>query len=228
MTPRSLAAQVTKRWETTASRPGDSANAQNVGAFVWADATGGNSAPVFPSVADNEFAARATGGVRFVTAVDGSGNPTAGVSLASGGGSWSSISDRNAKANFAPVDGRKVLMQLAAIPIETWNYKTQQPSIRHMGPMAQDFHDVFKVGEDDKHITTIDADGVTMAAIQGLYQMLKEKDAQLAEQRRQMESLSARLDTLEREARMSRGAPPMRPASAIEPSRPPGPAVSRF
>jgi trimeric autotransporter adhesin len=33
--------------------------------------------------------------------------------------------------------------------------------------MAQDFHAAFQVGDDDKHITTVDADGVALAAIQG-------------------------------------------------------------
>ena len=219
---------------------GSEAVAQHDGAFVWSDDSGTS----FVSNGPNTFSARATGGVRFVTAIDGSGNPTAGVSLASGGGSWSSISDRNAKANFAPVDGRKVLEQLAAIPIETWNYKSQQPSTRHMGPMAQDFHAAFQVGEDDKHITTIDADGVAMAAIQGLYQMLQAKDAQLAEQGRQIklliaqknaeraeqtkqtESLSARLEKLEREVLASRNAAAIHPASALQPPQPA--PVSRF
>jgi hypothetical protein len=118
--------------------------------------------------------------VRFVTAVDVNGNPTAGVSVAAGGGSWSSLSDRNAKANFKPVDSEQILKRLALIPIATWNYKSQTPSIRHIGPIAQDFSAAFKVGEDDKHITTIDSEGVALAAIQGLYKMLQQKDAEIA------------------------------------------------
>jgi len=199
---------------------GTDASAANTGAFVWSDTSGVAFGLNFPSIADNEFAARATGGVRFVTAFNGiTGAPTAGVSLAAGGGSWSSISDRNAKANFAPVDGRKILKQLATIPIETWNYKSQQTSVRHMGPMAQDFHAAFKVGEDDKHITTIDADGVALATIQGLYQMLQAKDAQIAQ-------LSARLEKLERETQAARDAAAMHQASALQPPRPS--QVSRF
>ncbi|MDH4182061.1 MAG: hypothetical protein OEV46_08600 [Betaproteobacteria bacterium] len=42
------------------------------GAFVWAD----NQSFDFNSAAHREFAARATGGVRFVTAIDGAGAPT--------------------------------------------------------------------------------------------------------------------------------------------------------
>ena len=44
------------------------------------------------------------------------------------------------------VDLAGVLELLSKIPIETWNYNSQDPSIRHMGPMAQDFHRAFGVG----------------------------------------------------------------------------------
>src|SRR5439155_9932605 len=134
----------------------------------------------FTSAAANEFAVRARGGVRFVTATDFYGAPTAGVQLSSGGGSWSSISDRNAKTNFAFVDGLDIVSRLAEIPVQTWNYKSQETSIRHIGPMAQDFAAAFAVGEDDKHITTVDADGVALAGIQGLNEGAKEQDAKIA------------------------------------------------
>ena len=52
--------------------------------------------------------------------------------------------------------------------MQTWNLKSQDPAIRHIGPMAQDFYAAFNVGEDDKHINSVDADGVALAAIQGL------------------------------------------------------------
>ena len=99
-------------------------------------------------------------------------------------------SDRNVKENFAPVDGRDILERLSTIPIEAWNYKNQDPSVRHIGPMAQDFYAAFGVGADDKYIATVDADGVALAAIQRLYQIVQEKDVQIAE-------LEARLALLE-------------------------------
>jgi len=158
---------------------GTRAKAVHKGAFVWADSGGFD----FASTAVNQFSARCTGGARFVSAVNFVGTPTAGVTLAAGGGSWSSISDLNAKENVAPVAARDLLERLAQIPISTWNYTSQDPSIRHIGPMAQDFHAAFGVGEDDTHITTIDADGVALAAIQELYRItqdLKARDAEVA------------------------------------------------
>jgi hypothetical protein len=88
-------------------------------------------------------------------------------------------SDRNAKENFAPVDERDILARLVTIPIETWNYRGEDPSVRHIGPMAQDFARVFGVGADDKRIHMIDANGVALASIQALHKMVLERDEQI-------------------------------------------------
>ena len=125
-----------------------------------------------------------------MTGIDESGGILSGVTLPAGSGSWGSYSDRNAKANCAPVDTRAVLERVVTLPVSTWNYKAQDPSIRHMGPMAQDFHETFKLGDSEKTISTVDADGVALAAIQGLNQKLEEKEARIAE-------LESRLDALE-------------------------------
>jgi hypothetical protein len=155
------------------------------GAFLYAD----SSDVDFDSQAANEFAVRATGGVRLVTAIDAAGNPTGGVSLAAGSGSWASLSDHSAKTSVAPVDGREILDRVAQLSVTTWSYTTQSPSIRHIGPMAQDFYAAFAVGEDDRHISTVDADGVALAAIQGLYEVVQDKDAQINLQRQRIEAL---------------------------------------
>ncbi len=145
-----------------------------------------NSTPFFASAAPREFAVRATGGVRFITSVNLStvdmaeGAPINGCILAPGGGSWSCTSDRNVKKDFETIDGKDILKRLAGIPIQAWRYKTEQGAPRHIGPMAQDFAKAFAVGSDDKHITGVDADGVALSAIQGLYTMPKEKDPEIA------------------------------------------------
>lgn len=64
--------------------------------------------------------------------------------------------------------------------------------------MAQDFKAAFGLGESDRTITTIDMDGVTLAAIQGLHELVKEKDAALKEQQKTVDELSTRLRTLEK------------------------------
>lgn len=85
------------------------------------------------------------------------------------------------KENFTALNAVDVLQRVAQLPLSTWNYKTQDQSIRHIGPMAQDFYAAFGVGEDNQHISTIDADGVSLAAIQGLYQLSQEKDQRIAQ-----------------------------------------------
>ncbi len=132
----------------------------------------------------------------FVVYKNGSISSSTGASLTAGG-TWTNSSDRNAKENFEEVNTREILSALVNIPVETWNYKTQEDSIRHIGPMAQDFYSAFKVGENDKTITTVDADGVALAAIQGLNSIVEEQKAVIAQQQATIDNLKARLESLE-------------------------------
>ncbi|NJN92915.1 MAG: tail fiber domain-containing protein [Anaerolineales bacterium] len=95
------------------------------------------------------------------------------------------------------MDGQAILTRLSALSIQTWNYKTQDSAIRHIGPTAQDFQAAFSLGEDNRHISTVDADGVALAAIQALHQLAQDQAAQLAAQQAQIATLEARLAALE-------------------------------
>ena len=79
------------------------------------------------------------------------------------------------------------------MPITSWSYKAEKPSVRHIGPMAQDFYKAFGLGLDNKHITTIDEGGVALAAIQGLYRQNKALDHKVDRLERENHSLNARL-----------------------------------
>jgi hypothetical protein len=178
---------------------GRGAQARHRGAFVWADGSDSSQVawdPVtrpFASTAPNEFSVRATGGVRLVSAIDTNGTPCAGVTLAPGSGAWSSLSDRHAKENLRPVDTRAVLDKLAALPLATWNYRSQPAEIHHLGPMAQDFQAAFGLGENDRSIATVDADGVALAAIQGLNQKLETRRQQSEARSQKLEAENAEL-----------------------------------
>jgi hypothetical protein len=165
------------------------AHATNDGAFVWTDSS--VSSTVYSS-RDNQFTARCAGGVRFFS----NGGATVGVQVAPGGNSWSALSDRSVKENFKPVDVRAVLEKVAAMPVTEWNLKSQDTGIRHIGPMAQDFKEAFTVGEDDRHISTSDADGVQLAAIQGLYQVVQDREKEMTELRKQNAALAEGLRDL--------------------------------
>ncbi|HTY86704.1 MAG TPA: tail fiber domain-containing protein [Candidatus Acidoferrum sp.] len=109
---------------------------------------------------------------------------------------FNSTSDRNAKENVARVDTKAVLERVATLPISEWNYKTVE-GVRHIGPMAQDFQAAFGLnGNDDKHIATVDADGVALAAIQGLNEKLEDR-SQNAESK--IQKLEANLEQKETE-----------------------------
>jgi hypothetical protein len=125
-------------------------------------------------------------------------NGSSGAQLLPNATSWTAISDRNAKKNFQPVNTEAVLAKLAAIPIQQWNYKWEKDSdVPNIGPMAQDFKHAFYPGRDDKGISTLEFDGVELAAIQGLNQKVEEKDAKLQEQSAEIADLQTRLEKLE-------------------------------
>jgi hypothetical protein len=175
--------------------------------------TGGQSAPALRVV--NYGGDSADGALSVSTAGTGYiasfGNSSAFVSRLSTNGTWTALaftptSDRNAKENFARVNPREVLDKVAALPVVRWNYKAA-PGLSHIGPVAQDFHAAFGLnGDDDKHIATVDADGVALAAIQGLNQKveeqaaaLKTKDTEMKELRQSMAELKAVVAKLTRE-----------------------------
>ena len=110
-------------------------------------------------------------------------------------------SDRNLKENFAPVSPREVLDKVTALPISRWNFKGDAAT-PHVGPMAQDFHAAFGLGTDERHIATVDADGVALAAIQGLNSKVEvsSQKTQGSIQKLQEENaeLKLRLEKLER------------------------------
>ena len=120
----------------------------------------------------------------------------------SGASAWSSISDRNAKKNFAPVDGGTVLEKLAAVPVQFWNYKWESDqAVPHIGPMSQDFKHAFFPGRDDLSISTLEFDGVELAAIQGLNARLKEKDAQISALEKRLAEVEKLLSALTPQAK---------------------------
>jgi hypothetical protein len=142
------------------------------------------------------------GGVRIVTGIDASGTATAGVSLSANDTSWNVISDRSAKKNFGPVDSHEIVERLAQLPIQRWNYKWEaDEAVPHLGPMAQDFKAAFYPGRDDKTVSTLEFDGVALAAIQGLNHKVEEQNRALRNELKskdaELQSLKQRLNHLE-------------------------------
>lgn len=171
---------------------GRKAKADNDGMFVWADSHDRE----FPRSPDSnitpaarQFLARATGGVVFVSNIDNTGSSTEGVELIAGTDEWVSLTGSSAKANIKPTNYSQILDKLDGVAITTWNYKSQDESIRHIGPMAEDFNESLGVGHGHR-LSTNDMVGVALAAIQGLHTQLRLKNTEI-------ETLESRVAALE-------------------------------
>jgi Chaperone of endosialidase len=107
------------------------------------------------------------------------------------------VSDRNLKRDIVPIEPAEILAKVRALPISTWGYIDQAPGVRHLGPMAQDFHAQFGLGDDDRTYNSVDAHGVALAAIQALDRMVKQQQDQIRVLERRNQSLSRRLRAIE-------------------------------
>ena len=175
---------------------GYNAHAHNPGSFAWAGGT--DSSWGYGSTLDNSFNVYAAGGASFDyggqdTSTNGRGLRWVYIGSANAGetistytgaylsdrGIWQNASDKNRKTGFIQAPVRDLLEKVAALPISVWRYTNEASGTRHVGPTAQDFQATFGLGTDDKSIGTLDADGVALAAIQGLNQKVNEKDARI-------------------------------------------------
>ncbi len=171
--------------------PGGSGDA---GTFMWADS---QNADVV-STGNNQFLVRANGGVWFGTNSTVSIPAGRFINTSTGAyltntGVWTNASSRALKTGFLAVDPADVLARVLELGISTWRYRASDV-VRHMGPMAEDFHALFGLGGDDVSISTVDASGVALAAIQGLNAKVEgERDA-LRTENASLRDAQARLD----------------------------------
>ncbi len=173
------------------------------GTFVWAD----NQYQDLVSTGPNQFLVRAGGGIwlgqsgvpaipagRFIATSTGA--------YLSTGGTWTNASSRQLKRAFEAVDSSAILAGVLALPLSRWEYTASPAEGRHLGPIAEDFHAAFGLGGSERAISTVDADGVALAAIQGLNTKLEQRsgtqDERLATLEHENRELRERLSRLER------------------------------
>jgi hypothetical protein len=180
---------------------GNNARALHQNAFVW---NGSGAGTNLDSSANGQFVVNALGGMYLGRNLGGAAIVTAGNfiqtqtgAVLTNGGAWTNASDVSLKENFTPLSPREVLERLAGLPVTRWNYKAEGGSVTHIGPMAQDFHKAFGVGTSDKTISTVDTAGVTIAAIQGLREIVREREAEIDQLKADRAALEARLQRLE-------------------------------
>ena len=141
---------------------GRNANADQDNCFIWNDSS-------------TQRSCTATNQVIFY--YGGSGNNCHIEGSASG---WTCTSDENRKENFLLVDGVETLERLSSMPVLEYNMKGADPSVRRVGPVSQDFYAAFELGDDDRGINAMDAIGVTMASVQGLHEMVRTQQEEIA------------------------------------------------
>ncbi len=122
---------------------------------------------------------------------------TAGVYMNHGDNSWRSYCSRDLKENFAPVDGEEILGKIRDLPITQWNYKAADPSVKFIGPVAEDFWDAFRLGgTDNKGINGFAIDGVNMAGVKALERRSSGMKAEMARMQTEIDQLKAELSAL--------------------------------
>ncbi|MEV8322586.1 tail fiber domain-containing protein [Kitasatospora sp. NPDC056731] len=73
------------------------------------------------------------------------------------------------------VNGHQVLETVVALPISTWRYLWEPEQVRHIGPMAQDWHASFDFHhENTRVIPVVDANGIALVCIQALNRRIDE------------------------------------------------------
>ncbi len=113
------------------------------------------------------------------------------------GGVWTNASDVALKQGFENVDARIILATVSELPISSWSYKSEDSSIKHIGPTAQDFHAAFGLGASSKNIGTVDADGIALLSIQALHDLVKSLEAANASLREDQAKMDERNRLLE-------------------------------
>lgn len=149
----------------------------------------GNSWAFTNSGSDFRVSLQGSGVVEF--RVDNNGNAFIDGDLDVGGSVITNLampSDRELKQKLESLDPSEVLDQVVALPLSTWEYK-DRPGQRHLGPMAQDFHRAFGLGDSDKTISSVDATGVALASIQAL----EARNLELEQRVEMLEALVAEL-----------------------------------
>lgn len=163
-------------------------NDGHTGTFIWGD---NSTTTDTNNQADNEFRVRASGGIALRT----NATSSTGCTLPSGSGVFSCTSSRTLKENFQAVRGEDVLARLSQLPVTEWSYIADPTKARHVGPVAQDFYQAFKLGTSDTSIGIQDLAGVALAAAKAL----DARTAQLEARTRQVETLERQVGSLQTE-----------------------------
>lgn len=106
-------------------------------------------------------------------------------------------SSRAAKSNFSSVNPDEILDKVDELDVLAWNYNKDPDSVRHIGPMAEDFHQKFGLnGKNDGVISASDVNGVALAAIKALKARSDSLERELQQKDQEIDGLRRAVDDL--------------------------------
>ncbi len=112
------------------------------------------------------------------------------------GGILTQGSSREIKHDIETVNTMDILDKVDSLEISEWTYN-HHAGVRHMGPMAEDFYQAFKLGHTRKGLSAVDTSGVALAAIKALNSKLKATQADLLDKDSQIAELQQRMADME-------------------------------
>lgn len=92
-------------------------------------------------------------------------------------GTLTENSSKEVKHDIQDISASDILDKLSSLSVKKWRYN-DTPAALHVGPMAEDWHELFGLGADNKGVAPRDLAGVALAAAKALRdenQMLKQR-----------------------------------------------------
>jgi hypothetical protein len=186
---------------TISGSPNGCAGTERVGAVVIGGVIDPSTTTTYVNAQhDGEFRVRAPGGFYFRTSVaanaDAGTASNTGCDLPAGSGVFNCASSRTVKEDFRNVDGEAVLSQLRGLPVMSWRYIGEDRSTTHIGPFAEDFHDVFNLTEGNKSIGVQDLAGVSLVGVKALDQRTEQLQKENVFLKQQADQQKSEIDAL--------------------------------
>ena len=109
-------------------------------------------------------------------------------------------SSRELKHRLEPVLGDLVLDRLDGLEILEWEFRDGPEGVRHVGPSAEQFHEIFGLGGDERLLSPTDLGGIALAAVKELRREIDERQREIerlrAARSRDLAAFAEQLDRL--------------------------------
>jgi hypothetical protein len=102
-------------------------------------------------------------------------------------------SSRTLKENFCRLNKDDILGKLEQLEVSRWNYKTDNKSVTHIGPVAEDFYRIFKTGSKESEMYLMDSVGVSLMGVKALSEKVRTQERRMEELQAEIESLKSQL-----------------------------------